>query len=488
MKAQHPSILRVLGWRLSLVSLLFAALIVGLLQSKLQTAARGLFHQALVAEGRSVLTRLRVTDGKLSFPEPDIAEEIVNIMHYRVFDGTGKLLYASPNLLADVPGRTELPAALLTAASGYSGDVRFFALDPPFSKDRFIGVSLKATVGGRPAVVEVFMDLDQRGVLLDDLVQEFFLHVGWLIIPFVALLLLVNLLTIWMGLRPLTEVSRMASEIGPETTGRRLPEKGQPREILPLIRSVNRALERLDKGFQVQRQFTADAAHELRTPLAVLSAHLETLGEGTAVAALRREVAGMTRLVGQLLRIAQLDALATPPAEQVDLHAIAVDAASALAPLALKQGKSIAVSGVEHPLWVRGDIEALTQAIRNLIENALIHTPRGTTVELELGEDRTLRVSDAGPGVPPENRDKIFQRFWRADRREGGAGLGLAIVAKVAETHGGSVHVEESHFGGASFVLTLPAPEEAAESTAAEGHRDTPRRPGAKNGTKEKAA
>lgn len=464
MSKKHPSILRVLGGRFALVSVIFLATIVMLLQSRLQIMAESLFHQALEDEAHSVAARLTLEpDGRIGFLRPNPLEQEPSIIRYRVLDEKGTLLFVSANWLRKLPPQAGVDRD--TGGDSTVGQISFFRAGPPIMRDHLVGATFDTRVGSRRIFVQVFENLDQRGVLVDDLVHDFFFQVGWLLIPFVLLLLFVNVVSIWAGLRPLTRVSHMAAEIGPETTGQRLPEEGQPREVLPLIRSVNRALERLDQGFQMQRQFTADAAHELRTPLAVLNAHLDTLPDSEAVAALRQEVATMSRLVGQLLRIAQLDALTLTASDLVDIHATALEAAAALAPLALKAGKSIEMSGVDGPFWVRGDSEALGQAIRNLIENALYHTPKGTTVEIDLGADRSLRISDRGPGVAPEHRELIFRRFWRASRRAGGAGLGLAIVAKVAETHGGSIHVEDAPGGGACFVLSLPAPSEAGTAT-----------------------
>lgn len=479
MSDRHPSILRVLGWRLAFVSLVFLLLAVAVLQSKLQTAADELFHHALEDEARSVSARItHDQSGAIGFLPLNQRDQGTSIIRYRVLNERGDVLFASadPRMDAILPkALSEQARAAIEAGGEAEGEVRFFRFEPPVSRNRILVAMLGMPVGERHLVIEVFVNLDDRGVLLDDLVSDFFVQVGWLLIPFVALLLAVNLLSVWSGLRPLTRVSRMAAGIGPRTTARRLPEEGQPSEILPLIQSVNRALERLDEGFQMQRQFTADAAHELRTPLAVLSAHLGTLGDAKAVASLRQEVAVMSRFVGQLLRIAQLDSLSLDIEALVDLHEIAVEAASSLAPLALQAGKSIAVTGVEDPVPVHGDSEALGQAIRNLIENALTHTPKGTTVEIEIGADRSVRVTDAGPGVSPEHRKLIFQRFWRADRRKGGAGLGLAIVAKVAETHGGTIHVEDGPSGkGATFVLQLPPPKpEATMESAHLPQKDT---------------
>jgi signal transduction histidine kinase len=458
------SILRTLGWRLALISLVLLALIVVLLEASFSTAADALFRKALEEEARAIAARLEPTaSGELRFIGREPLVDEPPLVRFRVLDEAGAVLFTS----------TDLPRGLETAAAGEEshGGTSFLELGAPMSRDRVMRAELAVNVGSRRPVVQIFESFDQRGELLDDLVRSYFLDAGWLLVPFVALMLLVNLLTIRAALKPLADVSRMASEIGPETADLRLPEEGQPREVMTLTQSVNRALERLDQAFQIQRRFTADAAHELRTPIAVLNARLDWLGNGEAVAALRQEIAGMNRLVNQLLRIAELDSLAETPNERVDLHALAVEAAAALGPLAIKEGKSIGLSALHAPVWVRGDGEALSHALRNLIENALSHTPKGTTVEIEVGPGRKVRIIDSGPGVPAEYRELIFQRFWRADRRKGGAGLGLAIVAKVAETHAGRVYVEKAPRGGAAFVFELPAPDGIAAPEATEARQ-----------------
>lgn len=474
---RHHSILRVLAWRLLAVSVVFLALIVVTLQSRIRDAANSLFHEALEEDAREIGTHLKVgTDGKIALSLADSSDAASALLHYRVLDGQGHLLITTKGPVPPAESLGLPPAAWPKGqGAGDGGPIAFSTIGPPQFPNRLMLASLPLLVDGKPVYVQVFENLDQRGVLMDDFVEQFFADVGWLVIPFLALLFVTNLATIWAQLRPLTKLSRLAAEIGPETLGHRLPEEGQPRETLPLIRSVNRAFERLEQAFEVQRQFTADAAHELRTPLAVLSAHIDTLADKGSAMALRQEVAGMSRLVGQLLRIAELDALDHAPDNLVDLHALAIDVASSLAPLALKEKKSIALAGKAGPAWVRGDGEALHQALRNLVENALSHTPRGTTVEINLTADGRLEVTDEGPGVPAEMRDKVFQRFFRADRRTDGAGLGLAIVAKVAETHGGHVRVENAPQGGARFVLELPpsaAPQLGAMPVEAAGARD----------------
>ena len=134
------------------------------------------------------------------------------------------------------------------------------------------------------------------------------------------------------------------------------------------------------------------------------------------------------------------------------------------APLALAQGKSIALSGTEKEVWINGNAEMLARAIRNLVENAVNHSPAQTTVEIVVEESGTVRVLDEGPGIRDSEREFLFRRFWRRDRRRaGGAGLGLSIVARIAESHAVLVKVENRPTGGASFSLHF-APLQVANS------------------------
>jgi signal transduction histidine kinase len=308
-----------------------------------------------------------------------------------------------------------------------------------------------------PVVIEVAESKSASSAEMRRAGQESLEDVVPILVPFILAAMVIGVYTIRNSLAPLAAVARQAAAITPSETHHRLTQKGLPRELMPLVAAVNGALDRLDEGFRRQREFTADAAHELRTPLAILAAHLENLGDGGAAATLRDDVARMGRLVGQLLSVAQLEALAVAPDEVADLQALARDVAESLAPLAVQQGKEIAVVGADTPILVHGNGESLRQAIRNLAENAVQHTPQGTGVEIEVTAAPAIRVSDRGPGVPPALRERVTQRFWRADRSTGdGAGLGLAIVKRIADAHGGQLEIDDAPGGGARFTLRLP--------------------------------
>jgi signal transduction histidine kinase len=321
---------------------------------------------------------------------------------------------------------------------------------------RLFGASVPMTVEGQDIWVQISEDLAHRDVLIDDIVAEFLPHVAWVIVPILLALLGVDLLIFRKALHPLEEASALAQRIGPARTDLRLPEMRMPRDVLPLVRAVNEALDRLERGFTAQRDFVADAAHELRTPLAILRAQIEAIADQCAAEPLFGDIDNMTRIVNQLIDIAESDTLTIRPGDVADLRAIAEEVAAFMAPLAVSAGKNIAVTDEASPVWVEGNAGALFQAIRNLVENAITHTAPGTSVEIAVGSDGSVIVRDEGAGIPAEQRDLIFQRFWRGDRRSSGsAGLGLSIVARIVKAHRGSIAVADAPVRGLAFSIRL---------------------------------
>jgi signal transduction histidine kinase len=416
----------------------------------LDSAAQRLHQRALREQAAEILRYLdRGPDGtaRLSLPPALTAfySKAYGRAAFVVLDRDGRVLFS-------------LPSANRSIASTPPQHIPFQYFSQHRGGDDYFGVTVKADVGGRPLFVQVSEDLAHRDVLIDDIVAEFFTGVGWITAPILLLLLFIDVVIFRRAMRPIVAASALAEQIGPDRTELRLPETGMPREVLPLVRAVNQALDRLDAGFRAQREFTADAAHELRTPLAILRTQIDMIEDREVVEPLRHDVESMSRLVNQLLEISELETFVIAEDEVADIVAIAAEVAGFLAPLALSQGKTVAVTGARHPVRVRGNGDALARALRNLVENALAHTAPGSTVEIAVAGAGVIRVMDRGPGVPKTDRDHIFNRFWRRDRRQGGnAGLGLAIVARIAEMHGAMVEVADRPGGGAVFAIRFPA-------------------------------
>jgi signal transduction histidine kinase len=373
----------------------------------------------------------------------DIYSQAVGRYAYAVLDDTGRVLFSS---LKD--------RSPIFSADRRSSNVAY--LETRRGNAAVSGVSLSKEADGRRVWVQVGEDLAHRDVIIDDIVADFFKRVGWITLPMLLFLLAIDIVIFRRALRPLLNASEMAKKINPNRTDVRLPPEEIPKEILPLVQAVNQALDRLEAGFRVQREFTADAAHELRTPLTILRSRVEILADRGISKALHQDIEGMARIVSQLLDIAELETFSIDPAEKADLRAICAEVAEFAAPLALAKGKNIALSGSDASVWVNGNPEMLSRAIRNLVENAINYSPPGTTVEIVVESNGMVRVLDEGPGIKEDERELIFQRFWRRDRRRtGNAGLGLSIVQRIADTHAATISVENRPTGGANFSLSF---------------------------------
>jgi len=373
----------------------------------------------------------------------DIYSQAVGRYAYAVLDDTGRVLFSS---LKD--------RSPIFSADPRSSNVAY--LETRRGNAAVSGVSLSKEADGRRVWVQVGEDLAHRDVIIDDIVADFFKRVGWITLPMLLFLLAIDIVIFRRALRPLVNASEMAKKINPKRTDVRLPPEEIPKEILPLVQAVNQALDRLEVGFRVQREFTADAAHELRTPLTILRSRVDTLADRGISKALHQDIEGMARIVSQLLDIAELETFSIDPAEKADLRAICAEVAEFAAPLALAKGKNIALSGSDASVWVNGNPEMLSRAIRNLVENAINYSPPGTTVEIVVESNGMVRVLDEGPGIKEDERELIFQRFWRRDRRRtGNAGLGLSIVQRIADTHAATISVENRPTGGANFSLSF---------------------------------
>ena len=316
-----------------------------------------------------------------------------------------------------------------------------------------LGAAIRTDAGRRAFFTQVEETLPATRSLNAAVLDEFFNDGGWLGIPFLLALLAISALTVRNSLSPLKELAVQAARIDAGNSALRLPSAGVPTELRSLVNAFNRVLDRLDDGLRSQREFNANAAHQLRTPLAVFAANIDAMGDRMVAAKLRYDVDHMSRLINQLLVIARLGTLDAQVSETVDLCAVAREAAEALGPLAISAGKSLEIDEPPGPVLVDGSRCAVAAAVGNLIENALNHSPSGKSVRIRVTPMPAVVVEDSGPGVPPELREKIFERFWRGDTSRSGAGLGLSIVRRIMEASDGAVLVADAPGGGAQFTL-----------------------------------
>ncbi|WP_420964156.1 sensor histidine kinase [Bradyrhizobium sp. B120] len=237
--------------------------------------------------------------------------------------------------------------------------------------------------------------------------------------------------------------------------GSRLSADHLPLEVAPLVSAVNDALKRLDDGYSRHQRFVADAAHELRTPIAILNTRLESLPPGPEKTRLLEDAARLATLAEQLLDIQRFDQCRNPFG-RVDLVAIARSVAADLAPLAIAAGYELSLDTATDRVETLGDRAALERALTNLVQNAIQHGGRRGTITIHVGSTATIDVTDEGNGIPKDERTRIFDPFYRLAPLDRGAGLGLNMVREIARLHDGHVSVLDGPKGGASFRLTLP--------------------------------
>jgi two-component system OmpR family sensor kinase len=327
------------------------------------------------------------------------------------------------------------------------------------------------------------------------------------------LLAVASVMIIRTSLRPLVKIERTAAAIAAGNLSQRIPEHAPRTELGRLGRALNGMLAQIEGAFQARalsestarqseermRRFVADAGHDLRTPLSVIISWAEYAHRGPLqdhagleriLSTIGSEATRMSTLVEDLLLLARLDQQRPLERRPVDVLALAVDTvrdARLLAP-----ERDIQLTADDRAVYiVTGDELRLRQALSNLTSNALAHTPPGTPVSVKLGQGRlddaaalVLDVADQGPGLTPEQAERVFERFYRTDtsraRRTGGSGLGLAIVASLAAAHSGTASVHTSPGAGATFRITLPLADtgtpsnERGDPPASIGHHDPP--------------
>jgi signal transduction histidine kinase len=271
--------------------------------------------------------------------------------------------------------------------------------------------------------------------------------VGWSIL----LLGLVLVFTVQRLLRPLRNASHQAMQIGPQSLASRLSEQHLPSEIQPLVHAFNEALDRLEAGFRNQQRFLADAAHELKTPLALLRGQIE-MGGQEQTGQMLDDVDQLARQVQQLLLLSEVSDASNFKLETIHLLRLAQEVLAFLNPLAEQRKIRTVVNFEDARAYTQGDRMALFVLLKNLVENALKFSPPQSTVSINLGMG-SLTVRDAGPGIAPEHLPLVFERFWRnPDRRHEGAGLGLAICNEIAVSHGWTLTVRTLE-PGTEFTL-----------------------------------
>jgi two-component system OmpR family sensor kinase len=380
----------------------------------------------------------------------------------QILDLDGRVVARSATL-----GTARLPTPPALLARLRAGEA-LFETRHDFGEEPIRIVSLPVPAGAPRYAVQVAMSLDDAYVVLRT-ARWLFLGLSLTILTGIGL---TGALLARRALRPIDRIVTTARRLGEGSLAERLPHPGTRDEVGRLVATLNDMLARIEQGVEAQRRFTADASHELRSPLSRLRAELEVTlrrprERGEYEEALRsclEEVERLSRLTDELLVLARLDAAdgREPAGPPVPLGPILDDALRRLAPEADRRGIALTVDPAP-PLAVRAASSAVGLVITNLLDNAVKFSPPGSRVRIGVtaaGDEAVLSVSDAGPGISAEELPRLFQRFHRGHAARAtdapGVGLGLAICQTLVERNGGRIAVENPPDGGATFRVHLP--------------------------------
>lgn len=376
----------------------------------------------------------------------------------RILDMDGEVLFASNQALLDrvVPSRTPIPG------------LHFWLGQLDRGKSFHIAGGALATIDDRTVLIETATRGDPAFVRMRVLMHEFVKDVWIPMGPLVLLTIIIAPYSVRRTLRPLARAAQQADVLKATDCEARFSLTDLPREAASFAAAINRLMDRVSELVQSQKLFISRAAHELRTPLSIILLELGKISDPRARRA-TEDVMDMSNIVDRLLQLARIDALTECEAADIDLAAITQQALDKLKPLAQARDVTIDLK-VQSPRIFKGDPASIYEALRNLVENAIKHTPPGTKIVITCGPAFSWTIEDNGSGLPEDNVQSLFEPF-RSGRINGdGAGLGLAIVKQTMELHGGSIEVGRSSMNGAQFSLRFSLEQQDPLNRRVTGH------------------
>lgn len=448
----------ILLWIFSLLLFLWAMSIIMTYQVA-NSIANQPYDDRLAADARAVARLLTMSDGKVVLSYQGVARDLLlradaqDRVFYQVIGFDGQVVAGDPDIpWIDLPESNETTEVLFRDDEIANEDVRVaYGYFPVGEAGRMVLVQIAETRKKRQSLASSMVS----GVIVPQFV----------IVPMAVLLVYLGLAR---GITPLQRLrralrQRRASDLSPISTN------GIPEEIRPLIESMNGVMKRLDDNLYAQRRFIADAAHQLKTPLTGLRTQTEIALRERDPEALRRclsKVAAgaerLSHLTQQLLSLARAEATTEQAGQFVvlDLREVARGVAMEWADRALTKNIDLGYEEPETPIMIVGSHFLLREALSNLLENAMKYTPAGgqVTLRVQAGDHARLEVEDSGPGIPVEDRERVFERFYRGMQvAVEGSGLGLAIVREIIDLHGGRAFMDAAPgHGGALAVVTMP--------------------------------
>jgi signal transduction histidine kinase len=445
----RPSLVRIITVRLALTSLLAIILQLTIVVVRTYLVEDDLNRSYVTQQAHALLKEMRSHSDGLVLEESRIPREYVgkdaDFYAFRVSNGSGQVL-AQHN------------AHMITELSPWrdlaSRTQDLWLLDLDEDKKLYVAGGLRQKLGGQYVWVEVATLGDPANTYLGVVAAEVADEVWLPMVPLVALTLGVATLSVRRCLSSLEHAAAQADTMSPLDESTRLDVSVMPREAASLAIAINRLLDRVSDLIKSQRLFIAMAAHELRTPLAIIMLELGRSSDPN-IRRLEDDVRTMSVSVDRLLALARLQGTETLEVADLDVGLVASEVVDRLQNWAAQSQHRLLLRVCE-PTEYSGDASAIREALRNLVENAVRHTPAGTEVQVTAGPAGLITVEDGGPGLASETSRELLQPFKKGRASGEGAGLGLAIVRQAVDLHRGNLEIGRSSLGGAKFTLTFP--------------------------------
>src|SRR5262245_29104618 len=446
--AARPSLVRILTVRLALTSLLAIVLQLTIVVVRSYLIENDLNRSIVTRHAQALLALLHSDAGVLAFeqsrmPQPYLGK-YADFYAFRILDERG-------DVLAQHNGQKISQLSPWRDQASRTQDLWLLDLDA--DRKLYVAGGVRQKLADRQVWIEVATFGDPASTYLGIVATEVVDDVWIPMIPLVVLMLGVATLSVRWSLSSLVRAAAQADSIAPLEASNRFDVSQMPREAASLASAINGLLERVAALVKVKRLFIARAAHELRTPLAIIMLELGRI-EDPRVRRVEQDVRAMSATVDRLLALARLESSETVDIGEVDIGLIAGEVVDRFHDWAAQTEHRLVLRLCEPTRFV-GDASAIREALRNLIENAVRHTPPGTQVHIEVGPAGSILVEDDGPGLVTE-ADTLLQPFKKGSASGEGAGLGLAIVRQAVELHRGKLEIGRSTRGGAKFTLTLP--------------------------------
>lgn len=444
----RPSLVRIITLRLAITSVLAILLQLTIVIARAYIDEDDLNRSYVTREARSLLRDVRSGQQGLHMRSHWAPRQYTgqnsSSYAFRIVGEDGKVIAQHQGmLLAELSPWRERP----------SRTQDLWLLDLDLERKLFVAGGLRQKIGGKDVWVEVATRGDPDRVFLGIVAAEVLDDVWIPMAPLLALTLGVAVFSVRRSLAGLVHAARQAEGISPLDRSKRFDISGMPREAAIFAVAINELLDRVANLVRSHQLLIARAAHELRTPLSVML--LELGRAAPRIDRLQGDVRSMSDTVDRLLTLARLESIERPDTAELDVGQIATEMVERLQDWASRTDHRVSLE-VREPASVAGDASAVREALRNLIENAIRHTPPGTHVQVTVGPGGSIVVEDDGPGLAARETQELLQPFKKGRDSDEGAGLGLAIVKQAVELHHGRIEIGRSARGGAKFLLLFP--------------------------------